>query len=834
MRFSNNYAKYIEELKLEKNKKAFQKTVESTKEVKVEKIIYEESASSKKSDSIVLEDTPDKKGDSSIFVEHDLNKRDGDTLDSNIPYVNTSEYGSIQNTKELKPSEKNRDKIYFDLNSDYSTNSKSIKNVDSDSNKEGGELKEEEAIGEKTDTKVEQISDASSKLDNFLIYEYALDGKNEIDTYSDESHSSKDDIKIYDKRDYSEKNPGDAEEVVINLEKENSALSDYIEKIKEEKTDKSKGVYSSEDYDNKKNEKISYTEDYSDKDPRKVFDKKDFNRKKDGKSDHFIAKPIKDETKRVGVFQRQLGDYDLFGYDLGNLGAGDIDKAREEQMYETNASKFGYYPFGTYSQQESIQSGAIDDAFARIISPDNWSNTGKSIVNSLKVATDIVDMINLVGPSANIHTSKTANRLRWDLRLGTSDGDNLNGTFYSGIWDKTYQGDFKYLEDKFKEQGDEDGNLANKSSDKTNKGAEDNDKKVKALNPDDNGGDDELTEFVDNKSSDKDSGKNKTNLENKFKEQGDNDGNLANEPGSKERLEHAWDVRAVDPENHEEVITEFAYAKSSANSESNRWYDFSGSLGKIYVIPPYRNLAKTALENNESNKVDVAFTIPLQNNLQFEQTSRAAAWTAIQFFGRIGDVQQYSRTGSMEAMSLTTDYFVDDDEYTMARLQDIEMKYRSLVLPAEMSAEYLNGGGNTNRDSYTYYYFTRPPLINIVLGNSDGRNQSGKPIIDRDSVNSGAYKNLFTDIITSYTPDGTRDYEHDIYYKNFVVTNVSIDKNQSDHNYYVVGDEKEGDYFDTMGFKVTLTVIEIDGNYLGSMPSFNSYYNTLASRGQNK
>ena len=62
-----------------------------------------------------------------------------------------------------------------------------------------------------------------------------------------------------------------------------------------------------------------------------------------------------------------------------------------------------------------------------------------------------------------------------------------------------------------------------------------------------------------------------------------------------------------------------------------------------------------------------------------------------------------------------------------------------------------------------------------------------------------------------------------IYYKNFVVTNVAIDKNQNDYNFYIT----DKDYIDTTGFTVTLTVLEIDENYLTSSPSFANYYNTF-------
>ena len=179
-------------------------------------------------------------------------------------------------------------------------------------------------------------------------------------------------------------------------------------------------------------------------------------------------------------------------------------------------------------------------------------------------------------------------------------------------------------------------------------------------------------------------------------------------------------------------------------------------------------------------------------------------------------------------INLTTKYFVDDENslFSMKNLQDIEMMYRSLVLPAENSDNYLMGD---ERNS-TYYYFTRPPLVNIVLSPDEGDSDDTKvPLLNGYSVNNGVYKNLFTEIITKYNPEG--GYTHNIFYKNFVVTSVSIDKNDNDYNYYVEGNEDGGKFYDKMGFTVSLSILEIDENYLGSLPSFNNYYNTVRSRG---
>ena len=152
-------------------------------------------------------------------------------------------------------------------------------------------------------------------------------------------------------------------------------------------------------------------------------------------------------------------------------------------------------------------------------------------------------------------------------------------------------------------------------------------------------------------------------------------------------------------------------------------------VGNIYVTPPLSGITTTN-----------PFIIPLQNNLKFQAASRAATYNALQFFGRIGDVKQYSRTDSLQAIQLTTEYFVEKDDengsgYSLRDLQNIEMKYRSLVLPGETTAKYINASANS------FQYFTRPPLINIVLGDN-AANAGNETIITKANANN-YYANLY-------------------------------------------------------------------------------------------
>jgi hypothetical protein len=229
-------------------------------------------------------------------------------------------------------------------------------------------------------------------------------------------------------------------------------------------------------------------------------------------------------------------------------------------------------------------------------------------------------------------------------------------------------------------------------------------------------------------------------------------------------------------------------------------------VGNIYVTPPLSDITTTD-----------PFIIPLQNNLEFQAASRAATYNALQFFGRIGDVKQYSRTDSLQAIQLTTEYFVEKDDengsgYSLRDLQNIEMKYRSLVLPGEITAKYINASANS------FQYFTRPPLINIVLGDN-AANAAGNEIIITKANANNYYANLFTEVV----PTSANFNSFSLRYKNFAVANVSINKDTERFNYAV----KDKNYKDTMGFVVELEIIEIDQDYIGSMPSFNTYYKIL-------
>ena len=955
MPYSNNYSKFIEELKFEKNQKAFREQINSTKEKKNESI-YVEDAFVKKSDNIEIslkDVSASDKAENMLSLKDNISssKNDDVSLSSDFSFTNKNNT-IVENESSNLP---NKEKL--NVNNEFITSSKDgvktyNETISTSKNEKASKIKKIESF-------------YSSKIENDLNQNNEFSLKNELELNNVNSISIKSENDLTNETTLSDKNG---------------------EKLRDSRS-----------FDNKDSKDI-YRESIEEiKKGKRIKDYDELGAKDSPDLDYIIAVPKKDERIKPEIYNYQIDDKPIisamdFAYPL--------TRRREEEMYAENAAEYSYYPYGTYSQQRSVQSGAINDAFKTITNPSNWDSLGKGIVNSLKVATDVVDMLNLVGPSTNIYTSFTANNLRWDLALkdkntgfdekktenevkgklkGGKQGELVNDEKKESskkldIEKKDFlnkknlsiKGSVNVKEGKNKEVNAKSFDLSKlpdkdeidspklkkesdhyllDSNDISKKNVDDEyyvkhyteqkfNKKEKDKQKDAEGdfqfdldvedGRINTPVLIGNKISDENSSANgQGNTKSKY--------NLVEEP---EKDETAFekgnfdpdDVNRADFRNHdreenkkeiegkvigtighsleEPVVTgekdtkdfvnngngtsekdETAFEKNYINLDkynqadasplkkltyynkkiegsfedednkgkvksddnffsyfrkSERWFDEPNRIGHIYVIPPFRDLARTALEasdeDEDTRKSDVAFKIPLQNNLKFEQMSRAASWSAIQFFGRIGDVQQYSRTGSMELLNVTTKYFVDgdgDNDFTMAKLQDIEMAYRSLVLPAEVAANYVNDGSEAANKDSRYYYFTRPPVINVVLAKGKDGNDGGRPFLDK-TFGKGAYKNLFTDIKTTYNPDGTyAKYSHDLYYKNFVVTNVTIDKNQDEYNYYIKPSTLNNnypEYLDTMGFTVTLSLLEIDGNYLGSMPSFNNYFNTISSR----
>lgn len=217
------------------------------------------------------------------------------------------------------------------------------------------------------------------------------------------------------------------------------------------------------------------------------------------------------------------------------------------------------------------------------------------------------------------------------------------------------------------------------------------------------------------------------------------------------------------------------------------------SVGALYVVPITEDL-----QNNNS----ITYTIDFQNNIEFDSFSRKANYNSYEFMGRIGSLKQYIGTDS-QSISISTYYFVEDDStYNMKKLQSIERKYRALVFPSiDSSSE-----SDDNDYDLNVVKLTKPPIVNIAV-NTDKT--------DKDVV---LFKN----------DDGD--------YVNYIVTSVSIEKDVEKFRYYIDSTNNSSIYDDLLaesytfnsgtslsnresiatdidGFKVTLTLTEIDYNY---------------------
>lgn len=905
--YSNNYSKYIEDLKLEKSKIAFQRLVEDSKEDKNPDIRIKEVPLSKESDSVTKElDIPSKDG-KSFSYEGVSSEKSGNKID----------------TESLRASEKSEDRINYE-NEISGKSSEQIKDASSFSNiepneveydidyslKNGSDINGENKLSSKGDSDISVESELNDKSGNEISIESETVSKSELDMFTENLPSSKNGADLKKQNELSSKNGRDLSgENVLS----SKSTIDIIRSIKEEK-------------------------------------------KREGE----FADIVDDQKKKNNFILEKSYQYFLMD-----------PKDWEAIEYEKNAEKYDYYPADSYSQMNAVQKGAIEDIASVFGNSNSWSNGTSTVISSLKVASDLTDTIwpsvNIYkeGKTANklrsdlkvsdkylkgekdnnslystTHASeriieennKTAYfaKIKVNKTKTTSDGnsydygytertmifdsaeerdawvqklklrasrDGLN-IVEENLYQETYTNSFEYnqalsldfkrednfwlddeiIDNSYKKVGkdilesNEEG-IYDVSVPSRKENKKDISGKVEIIANGQHPGNYEQTgdtqhhrivdveDFAEIKSSKNDlieihdgPANESGGLDTDFFE----DSDLTNKDSDETRKDisnsesggYANDESERNSGVNDKVFN-FSYknkkninniaVESESIGEETRWYDTDKNLkaiGRIYVTPPDYELNKNSNAEN-SGESDIngnkAFSIPLQNNLTFEQISRAATWNAIQFFGRIGDVQQYSKTGNLEAINITTKYFVEsedgNDTFTMAKLQDIEMMYRSLVLPASDSAKYLY---QEDTDANSYYYFTRPPLLNIVLGNPGSQtNEIGTNYGRSEMISNGKnpYFNLFTDIYTvpktNIDEEGENNFENSIYYKNFVATNVTIDKNLNDYNYYV----RDKKYFDTTGFTVTLTLLEIDENYLGSLPSFNNYNYTLRSRG---
>lgn len=237
-------------------------------------------------------------------------------------------------------------------------------------------------------------------------------------------------------------------------------------------------------------------------------------------------------------------------------------------------------------------------------------------------------------------------------------------------------------------------------------------------------------------------------------------------------------------------------------------------LGYIYVMPAFSEI----LVDNSS-----FYKIPIQNNIRVNGDSLRAEYNKIDFLNRIGSVTQFVRTES-RTIEITTQYRVtdsDDSRYGIKELQKIEYMYKSLLLPQMRETNKTREDGVKEVEKY----LTRPPLINIVYGETPNDDAVANVFENESNIIAGnMINNFFTNVKWNKTGNSI-DNTGKLFYRSFVVTDLSIEKDYEEIPYYM--QEISGKFYpkDFMGFDISMTILEVDPNFLGTNPTLNDYYN---------
>ncbi len=234
------------------------------------------------------------------------------------------------------------------------------------------------------------------------------------------------------------------------------------------------------------------------------------------------------------------------------------------------------------------------------------------------------------------------------------------------------------------------------------------------------------------------------------------------------------------------------------NRRNEKW-----QLGAILVIPIVADQFEGSLPR---------FYIPFEFNPEIEEGSIEARYESESVLSRIGDLHAFTGVNS-QTVEIKTKYLAvahnEDEisadghgwmsEFTMDKIQAIEMAYRSIALPHFPSENNIDQG----------YRYVRPPLIKVIIG--DAENQSSP------------YANLLTYQRQSVVEDrleSAKRYAGRIH-RNFLVTSVSIEKNTKESPLYLNDDLTVRDTFE---FEVSLNLTEVTPNYMDIQPDYKKYF----------
>ena len=256
------------------------------------------------------------------------------------------------------------------------------------------------------------------------------------------------------------------------------------------------------------------------------------------------------------------------------------------------------------------------------------------------------------------------------------------------------------------------------------------------------------------------------------------------------------EVREIDKDD----LLDSVKAREILN-KNNNW-----NIGALYVMPLTQG---TGFKN---------FYIPFEFNPNITEAGSAANYQAASVLSRIGNLHSFTGVNS-NTVTLSTTYFAlhpaDGEgtadtagdlpsswmtEATLENIQAIELAYRSLTLPTFPDSEGTDSEG---------YKYIKPPLVRVIMG--DGAKDTGVFSNLLTYQKDAVYKNKIQSDQTGYK-----------LYKNFIVTNVTINKSLEAQPLYI-GDD--GSILDTFGFEVQLSLTEIAPSYMDQLPDFKSYYN---------
>ena len=256
-----------------------------------------------------------------------------------------------------------------------------------------------------------------------------------------------------------------------------------------------------------------------------------------------------------------------------------------------------------------------------------------------------------------------------------------------------------------------------------------------------------------------------------------------------------------------------------------RTNDSFKNIGCLYIEPYYTG-----------NKIQ-CFEIPFEFNPKISGDSYEAKYNTEELMGRLLSIRSYVGSDA-GTLSIETEYLAlaknTKDEtnnqwiggwmkyWDVKTLEEIEMKYRSLVFPYIDSADSV---------------FARPPIIRIKLG---AKNTNDIIKDDNNNKTIDFVGDLFKYPIVEDDKDCiqvTKSLEDFTREKRYIVTNVEIsplNENWGNNFYVAISEENKQQGYRRNGFKVNLSLVETTKNFLDIVPNFKQYYNYATDKEINK